>query len=396
VLHVLPDLQIGGGQTIVLNHLRHADLRRFHITVTMLRSDIPGGSTMTDEFTETLGGPVIDLGHGTEVGDAGVVARLVRIIRRNDIDLIHVHSDVDRKLGQVAGLLTGTPVVGHLHAEWVHFGPMEPRRSNRFTRLRARGLAAVRDLVERRTVTHYIAESERVREIFRPLVDQPIDVLKQAIPSDRFGISAEERQLVRSELDISPEAPVIICVSRLVAGKGHHRLLESFASLRRSWPDLVAVLVGDGDLRPGLEAQARSLNIDHAVRFVGDRHDVPRLLGAADLFAFASETEGFGLCVLEAMAASLPVVAMHCPALEEFVAPGVTGDLVPQGDVDALTAAIHELLLDPRRSDRYGAAGRTVVVERFAPTAVAHSFEHVYDQVVPPTNRTLPNRNTQE
>ncbi|NLD77699.1 MAG: glycosyltransferase family 4 protein, partial [Acidimicrobiales bacterium] len=114
------------------------------------------------------------------------------------------------------------------------------------------------------------------------------------------------------------------------------------------------------------------------------------------LFAFASETEGFGLCVLEAMAAALPIVAMHCQAFEEFVTPGVTGDLVPQGDVEALTEAIRALLLDPCRGDQYGRAGRAVVVERFAPTAVAHSFEHVYDQVVPPAPRTLPTRNTQE
>lgn len=396
VLHVLPDLQIGGGQTIVLNHLRHADLRRFHITVAMLRSDVPGGDALLGEFNDTLGRPVVDLAHGTEAGDLAVVRKLVRIIRRDDIDLIHVHSDVDRKLGQVAGLLTGTPVVGHLHAEWIHFGPQAPTRATALTRLRARVLATVRDRIEARTVRHYIAESDRVRDIFRPLVDQPIDTLKQAIPSDRFVTEPAERQHVRSELDIAPDAPAIICVSRLVPGKGQHHLLEAFATLRRSCPDLVLVLVGDGELRPALESQARTLNVDHAIRFVGDRHDVPRLLGAADLFAFASETEGFGLCVLEAMAASLPVVAMHCQAFEEFVTPGVTGDLVPQGDVEALTEAIRALLLDPSRGDRYGRAGRAVVVERFAPTAVAHSFELVYDQVVPPAPQTLPTRTTQE
>ena len=395
VLHVLPDLQIGGGQTIVLNHLLHADPVTNRITVAVLRGDTPGARAMTEQFEAVLDQPVIDLGHGSARGDLGVVRRLIQLIRKGRFDLVHVHSDVDRKLGQVAALVTGTPVVGHLHAEWVHLGPMAPERPTVLRAARARALACLRDRIERRTVSHYIAESVRVRDIFRPLVRQPIDVLQQSIPSDRFGITSQERRLVRSELDIAPDAPVVICVSRLVEGKGHHHLLESLAELRRSWPDLVGVLVGDGELRTGLEAQARELHVDHAVRFVGDRHDVPRLLGAADVFAFASETEGFGLCVLEAMAASLPVVAMHCPALEEFVTPGVTGDLVPQGDVEALTAALHSILLDPCRGERYGRAGREVVCDRFAPDAVARSFQAVYDRVAP-VDASGSNRNPEE
>lgn len=393
VLHLLPDLQIGGGQTIVLNHLRHADRSRFDLTVAALTHQAGTGATMADEFATTLGRPVIDLGHGVRAGDLTTVTQLVRLIQRERIDLLHVHSDVDRKLGQVAALATKIPVVGHLHAEWVHLGPMSPTRATRARQVRARVLANVRDRVERRTVRHYIAESDRVRQIFQPLVGQPIDVLSQAIPSERFEAVRASRPAVRAELDIAPDAPVIICVSRLVPGKGQHHLLEAFASLRATWPDLALVLVGDGELRPRFEAMAGDLGVADAVRFLGDRHDVPDLLGAADVFAFASETEGFGLCVLEAMAASLPVVAMRCAALEEFMAEGSTGDLVPQGDVPALAAALDALLLDPRRGRRYGKDGRTVVLERFAPTAVARSFEAVYDQVMAaPRPRTAQQR----
>ena len=389
ILHLLPDLAIGGGQTIVLNHLHHYDRDRFDVVVAVLAD----GGDLTTEAATATGRSVIDLGHDP-ARPWRTVPRLVRLLRDEAVDVLHVHSDQDRKLGHLAGLASRVPVVGHLHAEWVHLGPMTPARPTWPRRMRARVAGRARDAIERRAVHHYVAESERVEEIFRPLVGQPIAVLDQAIPIDRFHGDRSQRDRVRGEVGVASDAPVLICVSRLVAGKGQGDLLEAMVHVRRSHPDAVLLVVGDGPEAAPLTARAEALGVADVTRFLGSRHDVPDLLDAADVFVFASENEGFGLAVLEAMAAGLPAVAFRIPSLREFVVAGETGVLVDGRDPAALAAAASTYLEDPSTAIDHGAAGRAVVKERFAPNRVARSFEAVYDTVLADRASTRSGRQT--
>jgi glycosyltransferase involved in cell wall biosynthesis len=374
VLHVLPDLAIGGGQTIVWNGIRFADRDSYDIRACHLLPD----DEMRPAFLE-CGVPVTHLGHRPGFGLRTVV-RLTRLLRRDRIDIVHVHSDLDRKYAQTAAWAARVPVVGHLHAEWDHLGPQLPRNPSARRRLRARSAATVRNFVERSVVRHYIAESTRVRDLFLPLVDAPIIVLDQAIPIDRFDAALDGmgEAGLREELAIAPTATMLVNVSRLVAGKGHEDLLRAFAAVREQAADAVLVIVGDGDRRGALEQLAAELHLTQAVVFTGSRDDVPEVLVAGDIFVFASESEGFGIAVLEAMAASLPVVAFGLPAFEEFAVDGVTAELVPLGDVTALAEAVAALIDDPERAEMMGRAGRNLVEGRFRADAVARSFESVY------------------
>ncbi len=377
VMHLLPDLAIGGGQTIVLNHLLHADRDRFDVRVTVLHS----GGDLLDDFVAATGRSPTLLPFRDDHHWASVMP-LVSLLRRERIDLLHVHSDVDRKLGHAAGLLARVPVVGHLHAEWVHLGPMPRARQTGPSRFVSRLNGTLRDVLERRAVRHYVAESVRVRNLFRPLVRQPIAVLDQAIPIDRFHGDGSRPSQFRSAARIGDDTPVLICVSRLVPGKGQRDLVSALPEILAVRPDAILVLVGDGPERGPLEDWARQLDVAHAVRLLGSRRDVPDLLHAANVFVFASENEGFGLAVLEAMAAGLPTVAFRIPSLEEFVVRDKTGVLIDNRDVSAMAAAVLEYLADPVTALEHGRAGREIVKERFAPSRVARSFEAVYDAVL--------------
>jgi glycosyltransferase involved in cell wall biosynthesis len=204
------------------------------------------------------------------------------------------------------------------------------------------------------------------------------------MPTDRFdgAVTGGARARIRAELGVDDDTPVLVNVSRLVDGKGQEHLVQALARLGDAHPTAVLVLVGDGDRRPVIERAIAEEGLGDRVRLLGNRFDIADLLVASDVFVFGSETEGFGMVALEAMAAAKPVVAFRLPALQEFVEHGCTGFLVDLFDVDALAASIDELLTDPDRALAMGAAGRRVVDDRFPPTNTTASYEHAYRAVL--------------
>ncbi|MBI5191632.1 MAG: glycosyltransferase family 4 protein [Nitrospirae bacterium] len=183
--------------------------------------------------------------------------------------------------------------------------------------------------------------------------------------------AARPRDDVRRELGISPDAAVIICVARINAWKGQDVLLDAFGLLRPGFPDARLLIVGDAFrgyeyLAEGLRRKAEDMGMSGAVTFTGFREDVADLLGASDVFVLPSvRPEPFGLVVLEAMAAGLPVVATDGGGPRETVQDGVTGILVPFSDPAALAAAAVRLLSDPVLRESMGTQGRRYLDERF-------------------------------
>ena len=155
----------------------------------------------------------------------------------------------------------------------------------------------------------------------------------------------------------------ILFVGRLAAVKGVPVLLDAFARVLKDHPDAELTLVGDGPERPRIEARARALGCDHAVRFAGylSQDEVTAELARADLFALPSFAEGVPVVLMEAMASRLPVVATRLAGIPELVEDGVSGRVVPPGDSAALAAALAELLSDPDLRARMGTAGRAKV-----------------------------------
>ena len=164
-------------------------------------------------------------------------------------------------------------------------------------------------------------------------------------------LTAAERRLVRAGLDTPADAVVVVQASRSEAWKGHASVVEALGRLRHV-PNWIWWQVG-GAQRPSetafldsLAASARRLRIAGRVRFVGERADVPRLLAAADVHCQANlKPEPFGIALVEALAAGLPVVTTALGGAVEIV-DDTCGMLVPPGDVPALAAALERLIVD--------------------------------------------------
>jgi len=157
-------------------------------------------------------------------------------------------------------------------------------------------------------------------------------------------------------------------------------LIEVLARVRRSLPAR-AVLVGDGPERDAVARRAHELGVSDAVRLLGRRDDFCVLLRHADGFLLPSESEGFGVAALEAMAAGVPVFGYRVGGLPEVVTDGA-GTLVPRGDVDALAAAVGAGVRDRAIRDAMGRAARAAAEDRFGRDAAVVRYETYFRHVL--------------
>jgi glycosyltransferase involved in cell wall biosynthesis len=179
---------------------------------------------------------------------------------------------------------------------------------------------------------------------------------------------AERRQAraaLEAELGVDGHATLILTVGRLTPQKGHDVLLEAIGAVRARVPGAVFVWAGSGELEPALRRRIGEIGAGDAVRLLGRRADVRRLLAAADLFVFPSRYEGFGFALAEAMAAAVPVVAADRSAVPEIVGHGRCGLLFGLGDHDQLAERIAWLLGHRREASAMAGRAAARVAERY-------------------------------
>nr|MBA2383258.1 glycosyltransferase [Actinomycetota bacterium] len=181
---------------------------------------------------------------------------------------------------------------------------------------------------------------------------------------------------------VPSSARLLLGVGRLVPQKGYDVAVQAFASVRARHPEAVLVVLGEGPERARLEELARELGLGDSFRLPGRAGDVTAWLRRADLLVHPARWEGFGLVLLEATLASLPVVATSVSAIPEIVVDGQTGLLVPPEDPTALAAALERLLDDRTLAARLGAAGEARARTEFSVERMTRATLDVYRRAV--------------
>ena len=178
------------------------------------------------------------------------------------------------------------------------------------------------------------------------------------------GIDPEKYQ-AEATTDLS--APHLVFVGRLAGVKGVPVLLDALSQIKADMPDLRVTLIGDGPERADLEIRAQDLGLGAVVTFAGykSQDEVAETLASADALVLPSFAEGVPVTLMEAMASGLPVLATRVGGISELVEDGISGYLVPPGNVEALAARLRDLLGDPELRTRMGAAGRAKVTADF-------------------------------
>jgi glycosyltransferase involved in cell wall biosynthesis len=224
---------------------------------------------------------------------------------------------------------------------------------------------------------HSVSGALRGSMVAEGFPERRIDVIHNGVdPGPRPTLV--DRRAARHALWISEDAFVVGTVARLDPVKHLETLIEAFADLRVVLPRSVLVILGDGPERERLETVARTAGVGDAVRFLGDRRDVRRVLPAFDVYVNSSISEGVSLTILEAMAAQLPVIATAVGGTPEVVQDGITGVLVPARQPVRLAHALIAVSKSPERRRTLGNAARLSVEARFAIDGMVERYADVY------------------
>lgn len=236
----------------------------------------------------------------------------------------------------------------------------------------------------RRLVDHTAANCESVR---RRVVDA-------GVPEDRVTLVHEgidvapwldvpaERDAARARLGIASDALVVSCAATLRPRKGQRILIEAFAGLTDVHPTAELWLAGDGSDRDALRGEVSRRGLDERIRIPGVVKPVRDLYAASDLFVMPSYNEGLSNACLEASAAGLPMVVSSVGGLPEIVEAGVTGDVVPPGDAQALQASLNRYLADAELRRTSGLAGCERTCSRFTAQRMSEGMEALFERLL--------------
>ncbi len=228
---------------------------------------------------------------------------------------------------------------------------------------------------------HIIAVSEAVRQavIGAGYKAANVSTIWNGMPD---GPAEADRAALRAELGIPAGQRAWVNTGRFNADKAQDLLVQAWLALpEAAKADMGLYLIGDADNAYGHEVRARVAG-DPRVHFLGYRQDVQRILPAFDAYALSSRREALGLSIIEAMAASLPVVAARVGGVPEVVVDGETGCLVQANDAQALAAGMARLL-DPALGRQWGLAGRKRYLAHFTDRGMAQAILDLYTHLLP-------------
>jgi glycosyltransferase involved in cell wall biosynthesis len=280
-------------------------------------------------------------------------------------------------------------VLAHFHdAHAVSVGGMACRRANVPIRIISRRVdfPLKTNLLSKKKYTQdidrIVAISDGVRDVLIKGGIAPgiIDVVPSGIDFSPFD-AVTDRNFLRTEFGFAPDAFLAGIVAALEDHKGHRYLIEAARLIKERAPKAKIIVVGKGSLQLELDRQARALQVDDLVYFLGFREDVPRILASIDLFVLSSRMEGLGSSLMDAMASRLPVVATQAGGIPEVVIHRETGLLVPPRDPQALAQAILKLYLDKALASRLAQRGFEVVHQKFSAEAMALRIILIYERL---------------
>lgn len=297
--------------------------------------------------------------------DPRVITKLVTLIKKQKIQIVHTHGYKSDILGLAAARIAGVKCVSTPHG----FGIPATKKLRAFTalgKLSLRFMDAVAPL-SRQLEQEVLAAGVAAKKI--TYIQNAVDLLEvDNFLADKPASSAASK--------------TVGFVGQMIPRKNITDLLDVFDALWRDDANLKLQLLGDGPERPALEVYAKTLESFPAIEFLGFRADRLALMAQFDLFAMTSRDEGIPRCLMEAMALKIPVAAYDIQGIDQLVENNRSGRLTPLGDKASLQQAWKDILYDPAMAESLGEEARATIDRNFSAKRMAAQYLELYRGVM--------------
>ncbi len=367
ILHLITELEPAGAENLLVNIVRNLDKRKFHLVV----GYIYGQGTLASEI-KLVGVKVVDFSRKGKI-DPWLIIRLFLLIRKEKIEIVHTHLVHASIAGRIAAKLAGVKtIVTTRHYAYeqkekslIYWLERKTAQFNRFT------------IAISQAVKDYLVRNENYD-------DQKVTVIYNAVDLNVIDSNTIPK------ISANHDGYLIASVGRLHPQKGYETLLKSMPPVVREFTSVKLIIIGDGIQRKHLEGLCFDLGITEQVTFLGRKTpiEVIGFLKNIDLFVLASNWEGFGLALIEAMALSKPVVATKVEGICEIVEDGKTGFLVPPAQPQTLSYRIIQLLKDKPLSKNMGIKARKKIETKFSMKTMINKLDLLYRELAKPSLRS--------
>lgn len=386
--HIITKLELGGAQQNTLATVTSLDRQRFlPLLITGAEGMLIAEANLAPHVKKYY---LPDLVREIRpVKDVLAFSEIWQILRRErqkapQIPLIvHTHSSKAGILGRWAAKLAGVPWIIHsIHGFGFH--PYQSRL--------VRGMLIALEWLTAKITTHFIAVSAANLETGMrlgffsrarvSLIRSGIDLARfQQVAAHPAAEMQAQREKLLQKLHISPQKKIVGLIACFKPQKAPLDFVKAMKIVTTAIPDAHAIMVGDGELRPRIEALIAQEHLENTISLLGWRTDIPELLACCRVLALTSRWEGLPRVCPQAMAVGLPIVATQVDGIPEAVHDGVNGLLAPPGDIPAIAEKIIYLLAQPEVAAQMGRQGQQLAAE-FDVQRMIRQQEALYEELI--------------
>jgi glycosyltransferase involved in cell wall biosynthesis len=356
ILHIIESLEFGGAEKVVLQ-LANGMSKKANVSICVTKRE---GDLLSDVNDDV----VVHALNSREGNDYSVISKIARIIKDNNIDVVHGHNWSVFIEAALASKYAGVDRFVHT----IH-GPYMSYDETILSKLKI----YLRHVIER-ILSLFVYRFISVSDSIKNYMSNQIGINEKRIQTIHNGIKG---LLKKDRTDVSENTINLISVGRVAKIKNHKLLLDALKIASENI-DLHLTVVGDGPELENIKKQADDLSLNEKIDFLGFRTDIDDILKNMDICVVTSDYEGISIAILESMSVGLPVIATSVGGNPETVVDNETGILIGKGDKDALALALIKMASDESLRKSMGEAGNKRFYNAFHEDNVLEQYSAVY------------------
>ena len=378
IVNIITRMELGGPPILLLDILQRLDKERFESSIATgitidRKYDMIGFARDKNIRVFTMPSLVRNI---HPLKDIKALIMLTIFLKKERFDIVHCHTSKGGFIGRIAAKLAGAKIIIYSpHGDIFdgYFCKLATVSFILLEKLAARFTDKIINLTKieiEKFLEHGIGARHQLTQIYNGI---DVKYYERAMTSNMKK---------RDEFGLSKDDFVCATVGRLVPVKGHTYLIKAIRRVVEVIPEAKFLFVGDGELKAKLSEEIESFGLQKNILLLGTRSDIATILSCINVFILPSLNEGFGMVLIEAMAAKKPVISTAVGGVPEVIADGKTGILVPPKDPEAISSAIIKLYNNPDMSLEMGLAGHSRVKKLFDITTTVHELEKLYSGLI--------------